>query len=876
MSASRAVRSSVIPDGVLPYSGYLNLLISGPAASGKSRAALEHFQSHANRLLIVPTATMAEHARHALTRSEARTEFPVRPHEIRTLAHCLEEWSPQGPAPTPLLDLLIEQALERLRPDRFAAVAGFPGFRRSLAELFQEAPPAALPVDLASIAEEIEGNLAVRGLGLRHARLKSAAPAVLPANVILDGFFTLSAAETELILAIGARADVTITLPDWPGSQAVRKILLSAGFEEQRLASVVRSARRTGFSASTIEREVEEIARRILKYAVQGRSFREMGIVLRSRDPYAGVVETTLARFGIPARFYFQHPLGSHPALMYFSKVIRALLAGWDHETLLSAIRMPVAGLGATAQGDQLDFAWRDKLPGFGLPLPAGLEQLAALDQWSRERPEPQAWAARLKTLRTLLPAPKVTDSADRDDIQALRSTSAALAAFDEILDGAAAALAGSGRCALAVFWKQVETALALEPLRVPDARRNVVHVMDAYEARQWELPIVFVCGLIERHFPQYHREDPILGDAARQRAGLDTAADRQSEERFLFELATSRATEETILSYPRFDEQGEDTLPSFFIDGGVGLQPASGRPIVPRVQPYVKGRSEDRPYFLSAHKTLSPTGIESFLQCPFQFFASKTLRLRRRPPQPRDRLDLLLQGSILHRALAEWTRAPLLGAAILDEVFEEECSRVRVPEGYRTEAVRLELMRHFRGFLDDTQLALRGWSTRVEENFSYPLNPLVSITGRIDRLDVGPGNQALVIDYKYSAGNKIRERVEDTGGGHLVQGGLYLAAAQRTFGLDPVAMLFCGLKKDVTWDGWHVSIPGLEALGTSSTREFIRDLIDNAESAAVRVHEAITSGDIAVNPRDPLKCRWCDFCDICRVESAALVRVAT
>ena len=183
----------------------------------------------------------------------------------------------------------------------------------------------------------------------------------------------------------------------------------------------------------------------------------------------------------------------------------------------------------------------------------------------------------------------------------------------------------------------------------------------------------------------------------------------------------------------------------------------------------------------------------------------------------PRDRLDVLLQGSILHRALAEWTRAPLLGSSILDQIFEEECAQRRVPEGYRTEAVRLELMRHFRGFLDDTQFGLRGWSTRVEEKFSYPLNPLVSITGRIDRLDVGPGDQALVIDYKYSAGNKIRERVEDTGGGHLVQGGLYLAAAARTFGLDPVGMLFCGLKKDVTWDGSHVSIPGLESLGTSS-----------------------------------------------------------
>lgn len=824
---------------------------------------------------------MVDHIRHAFARSEARSGVPVRPRQIRTLANWLDEWSPEGAAPAAQMDLLIEQALERLRPERFNAVAGFPGFRRALADLFEEARAAALPPDLADIEKEVERRLKARGLGLRHARLKSAAETVragsraVSRQIVLDGFFTLSAAETELVLALGERTSVTVTLPDWPGSQAVRNLLLSAGFLEQRLSSAIRSPSRTGFSAPTIEREVEEIARRILEYDAGGTAFREMGIVLRSRDPYAGVVETTLARFGIPARFYFYTQLGCHPAMMFFSKLVEAILAGWDHAMLLAAVRMPVSGIGAKPVGDELDFAWRDRLPAAGLPLPVGLEHLASLDGWRRERLEPREWAVRLKTLRTLLPPPQITDDADRDQVFVWRSTSAALAAFEEILDGAAAALDGSGPCALAPFWKQVEAALALEPLRVADARRNVVHVMDAYEARQWELPVVFVCGLMERHFPQYHREDPILGDAARHRAGLDTAADRQTEEEFLFEIAISRATEQTILSYPRFDEQGEDTLPSFFLDAE--FAPGAGRPILPRVERgvYTPRGSGDPGHVEYSPKTLSPTGIESFLQCPFQFFASKTLRLRPRPPVPRDRLDLLLQGNIIHRALAEWTRAPLLGSAILDQIFEEECGRLRVPEGYRTEAVRLELMRHFLGFLDDPQFRLRNWSTRVEEKFSYPLNPLVSITGRIDRLDVGPGGEALVIDYKYSAGNKIRERVEDTGAGHAVQGGLYLAAAARAFGLDPVAMLFCGLKKDVTWDGWHATVPGLESLGTSSTREVLRGLMDDAESAAVRVHEEITLGNIAVDPRDPRKCQWCDFRDICRVESGMLVQVA-
>ena len=636
---------------------------------------------------------MVDHVRHSL----ARSAFPVRPREIRTLANCLEDWSSDAAAPPALLDLFIEQALERLRPERFTATAGFPGFRSALADLFEQAPPQTLPADILSLEDEVERRLKARGLGLRHARLRSAAEAlrssveILP-EITLDGFFTLSAAETELVLALGERTNVTITLPDWPGSRVVRETLQSAGFAEQRLVSAVRSSRRSGFSAATIEREVEEIARRILKYGAQGTAFREMGIVLRSRDPYAGIVETTLARFGIPARLYFHQALGAHPAMTFLSTVIQSMLAGWDHATLLEAVRMPVSGVGATELGDQLDFAWRDRLPFAGLPLPAGLENLAALDGWRRERLEPVEWAARLKTLRTLLPGARVPEDGDRDRIGALRSTAAALAALDEILDGTALALEGSGRCALAVFWKQVETALALESLRVPDARRNVVHVMDAYEARQWELPVVFVCGLIERHFPRYHRQDPILGDIARRQAGLDTAADRQMEERFLFELAASRATEETVLSYPRFDDQGEDTLPSFFIEGS--FEPAESRPIVPRVPPRIQSPSGDRHHVEYSPKTLSPTGIESFLQCPFQFFASKTLRLRRRPPEPRDRLDLLLQGSMLHRALAEWTRAPLLGPAILDEIFEEECALRRVPEGYRTEAVRLELMR--------------------------------------------------------------------------------------------------------------------------------------------------------------------------------------
>ena len=125
-------------------------------------------------------------------------------------------------------------------------------------------------------------------------------------------------------------------------------------------------------------------------------------------------------------------------------------------------------------------------------------------------------------------------DHAEFDCVQAWRSVAAARAAWDDAMDSAAKALADAGRMPFAQFWAHVETVLEHENLLVPDQRRNVVHLLDAHEARQWRLPVVFVCGLVERQFPKYHNKDSIVGDQARRQAGLDTAEDHDREERFL------------------------------------------------------------------------------------------------------------------------------------------------------------------------------------------------------------------------------------------------------------------------------------------------------------------------------------------------------
>lgn len=814
---------------------------------------------------------MAEHVRHEL----ARADVAFRPSRVRTLAQLLDGWELEAPAPAAVLQILIADALTRLRPERFTRVLESSGLHAELAKLMEETPrPEECGDRLGELFLDIESRLAERGLASRNRRLREAArklrlgEAPAPEQVVFDGFFTFASAEIEFIQALAERSSVVVTLPEEDAR------LARAGFEVERFEGARSSAARAAFAASSPEQEAEEIARRILEHASSGRQFREMGVILRSREPYRALIETTLARFGIPAHYYFSDSVASHPAIVYLAGIVRAVLSGWDHARLNALLRMPVSGLGATSQGDKFDFALRELLPGRGLPiagianLPEALTAFQNTTRWTGEKLTPTDWASRLKGLTRLAP---ITNSGvgDRDQTDALRSTAAAIAGFEETV-GIVAGLRGSAKLPLAQFWKHIETGLAATPLRVQDRRRNVVHVMDVYEARQWELPVVFVCGLLERVFPIYHGENPVMGDAARRRIGLPTSAQKQSEEQFLFEIATTRATEQLILSYSRFDEKGEETLPSSFLAGTataiseLRVRPKAMRSVIaPTYHPLTTAPA--------GQMKLSASGIEKFLQCPFQFFAYKTLRLKERPKAPRDRLDVLMQGTILHRALAEVAGAPLLGSAVLDQIFDQECARERVPRTYRTEAVRLELLRHFESFLRDRQADL-GWKWEVEKQFEFALNENLTLRGRIDRLEIGPEHEALVVDYKYST--QVRGRRKENESGGSVQGGLYLLAAERALGLNPVGMLFVGVKGRLEWEGWHIQIPGLERTGEVCARERLRELMDLAEQSAVSAQEGILAGRIEVRPADRKKCDWCDYRDICRVEAIAEERV--
>jgi ATP-dependent helicase/DNAse subunit B len=596
------------------------------------------------------------------------------------------------------------------------------------------------------------------------------------------------------------------------------------------------------------------------------------------------LLRTTLGRFGIPARYYFPRTLDTHPVSRFFFGLLDAILANWEYETLLPLIRMHYSGIAPSPEADRIDHALRERMPARGFPGElAALASWQALEHWRTASFTPAEWAGQLKQLRTLIRLPAITDQVPHEQVLEWRELLSALDAWDEALQQTAA-LGDDAPASLVEFRMQLAEVASHVAISDKDQRRNVVHVLDVYEARQWSLPVVFVCGLLERAFPQYHSEHPILADEDRetlraQRVVLRTSSERQREEVVLFENAVQCATEELILSYPRTNSKGEETLPSFFLnrlsrsrpllqETTVACRPQPRWPAAPLPSSSITAK-QALAMLRRAATTLSPTAIETYLQCPFQFLARSVLRVNTPPVAPLDRLDFLLQGSIIHDTLAATEGSPLFVEEIFSRLFDDACQKKSLASGCRTERVRLELHNNLRRFLESPPLT--GAATvGVEHGFKLKLNDDLRISGKMDRVAQLPDRGLVVIDYKYSSRARVRDRVRSHDRGELVQGGLYLWAAEKLYKQNLAGMLYCGLRGEVTWAGWHIPAFGWDEIGESTDAIRLREIIDGALESSIAVAQRIAAGDIAPAPADRKKCDWCEYRDTCRIELEA------
>jgi hypothetical protein len=553
--------------------------------------------------------------------------------------------------------LVLRQALRETGPDDgyFAAVREARRLPAALAATLAELRTAGVrhaDLEAAAAAAEGEGR-AASGAKLRElARIArradgalAAASFVHPTDVLWQaaaragdtpsladggalavyGFIEWNAAERALLEAVAARLPTTYFVPaesgppfevldellDWLTTRGVRVERPPAAACSGPRALVRRvfhpvttpgagSAGLEVVAAPGEEREVREIARRILAAAGAGIPFDAVGILFRRPDGYRHAIRDVFGAAGIPYTWGVAPRLGETRA----GRSLRLLVAARQEDFARAAVVefLATAPLRATqgtepAEWDRL--SREAGIVGGRSDWRRGLGRLAR--RLEAERAAPPADEAEGRAPRPPLPAEAVgalgrMAGALLDATAAIpdRAPAAVLArgflrAFlrlcrrDASVEQVAGVLASLDALApldapltLDEFADLLDVVLALPSEPGPEARQGKVFVGELTQSLGLPFRLVVLPGLVEQGFPVPPRADPILADEERARLhaqvpggrpGLALAARRPGEERLFFRLAAAAAGERLVLTYPRVDPaSGRPRVPSFFL----------------------------------------------------------------------------------------------------------------------------------------------------------------------------------------------------------------------------------------------------------------------------------------------------------------------
>jgi DNA helicase-2/ATP-dependent DNA helicase PcrA len=141
---------------------------------------------------------------------------------------------------------------------------------------------------------------------------------------------------------------------------------------------------------------------------------------------------------------------------------------------------------------------------------------------------------------------------------------------------------------------------------------------------------------------------------------------------------------------------------------------------------------------------SLSYTDINSFDNCPLQFYFGKILRA----PSPPS--SAMIFGSAIHNVLEEAGKSLIAGEEItIDKLlsnFEERWRKIRLGDPDQKERLRQRASQLFGNFMT-ARSHLRGETKEVEKRFDFETAG-IRITGKIDRIDRTPDGFE-IIDYK-------------------------------------------------------------------------------------------------------------------------------
>ncbi len=296
------------------------------------------------------------------------------------------------------------------------------------------------------------------------------------------------------------------------------------------------------------------------------------------------------------------------------------------------------------------------------------------------------------------------------------------------------------------------------------------------------------------------------------------------------------------------------------------------------------EARRRLRERFALSGEVLSPTRLETYASCPFDYFLSRVLGLRKLPsPEEIRRIQPMDRGKIVHDILHRLYREALSEGAgplrpenleFYGKLMEEFAGRVfRDAEAQGLtgppmlwEIDKQELLEDLRAFLgkeageggDRAPSGLEfsfGYRGESGEPIALALGDGSSIffRGRIDRVDSSPDGTSLrVVDYKTG---RLNGKEDGFCGGTTLQLPLYLLAASRMWKESDI---------EKSWAEYH----SVSRKGGFRRLLFRGEGWEAKESTLKKILETISRGIAAGTffpfQEDRRDCRYCDFRMVC------------
>ncbi len=408
----------------------------------------------------------------------------------------------------------------------------------------------------------------------------------------------------------------------------------------------------------------------------------------------------------------------------------------------------------------------------------------------------------------------------------------------------------------------------------------------------------------------------------------LGEREDLLAAERYLLYAALSRPQERLVLSWHAADDDGQPTARSLFVDDvcdlfdGALLDDRARRALgASDDAPLAHARSGDMPgaeapagvaangspparpdeplreELLLAElreRPWSASALERFIACPVSWFVERVLR----PGELEPDAEPLVRGALAHAALKDTfealrresgsarltpARLALARKLLADALEQAERTRPLSVAPERRGAARRRLHADLDRFLaqaaasasslEPVELELGfGFAEGDErgeasELGAFELGDGVRMRGRIDRVDVGAGGEAVVYDYKGKDPPPAARWIKD---GKL-QVALYMLAVEQLLGLDAVGGFYQPLAgAELRPRGVLDGEAGLELDCVSTdalAHDELRELLAQARASALEVAAQAASGRLQARPQTCAFRGGCMYPTICRCE---------